>query len=57
MVVSLHVSYILDILGKMLMSLELPFEVLVFFLKFGVTSATFKSDGTIEFSIQKFVFL
>ena len=40
----------------MLMGLQLSLEVLDFFLKAGVTSATFKSDGKIEFSIQKFVF-
>ena len=39
------------------MGLWLSFEVFDFFLKAGVTSVTFKSDGKIEFAIQKFMFL
>ena len=39
------------------MDLLLSFEVFDFFFKAGVTSATFKSDGKIQFSTQKSMFL
>ena len=47
----------LDILGKMLMGLQLSFKDFDFILNAVVTSANLKSERKIEFSIQKHVFM